>query len=67
MFDDSNILGGIKLDKEKKPKNNYTRSEMINDIKEMKETILLLTRKLEEVKVRRKRMNNDLNPSVIPS
>lgn len=67
MFYDSSILGGIKLDKEKKPKNNYTRSEMINDIKEMKETILLLTRKLEEVKVRRKRMNNDLNPSVIPS
>ena len=65
MFED-NMLGGITLDKGKKPKNNYTRSEMINDIKEMKETILLLMRKLEEVKVRRK-MNNDLNPSVISS
>lgn len=51
MFED-NMLGGITLDKGKKPKNNYTRSEMINDIKEMKETILLLTRKLEEVKLK---------------
>ena len=51
MFDEISLDGSNTIEeKEKKPKNTYTRSEMAEDIKQLQESLRQLSTSLEEVK-----------------
>ena len=51
MFDQISLDGSNTIEeKEKKPKNTYTRSEMVEDIKQLQESLRQLSTSLEEVK-----------------
>ena len=54
MFDEISLDGSNTIEgneeKEKKPKNTYTRSQMVDDIKQLQESLRQLSTNLEEVK-----------------